>query len=71
MAFGANSLRDIGFTVGAAKPRGEPAEPEDGVTVPVAGAAEPDERAALRGLLGCPPEEEVLDSDSESPLAAC
>ena len=64
--------REVRVTIGGgAIPIVEPAEPDEGVKVPAAGAVEPDERAALRGLLGCPPDEEVLDSDSESPLAAC
>ena len=63
--------RKVGITVGGAMPMVEPAEPDEGVTVPVAGAAEPDKRSAKRGFFGSASDGEVLDeSESEFPLAA-
>ena len=71
VAFVAILLRNVGIAVGAAMPGGEPVEPEEGVTVPVAGAAEPDERSATRGFFGSASDGEVLvESESELPLAA-
>ena len=74
VVFVAIRSRKVGIAVGGAMPMVEPAEPdepEDGVTVPVAGAAEPDERSATRGFFGGASDEEVLvESESELPLAA-